>query len=66
MPATSVRRRFNQIVNESGDFQIADLCRLSHFYNASVEAMTLRLEGLWRNQRGQAYLICSSATGRTL
>jgi Zn-dependent peptidase ImmA (M78 family) len=46
MPATSVRRRFNQIVNESGDFQIADLCRLSHFYNASVEAMTLRLEGL--------------------
>ena len=46
MPATSVRRRFNQIVNGSGDFQIADLCRLSHFYNASVEAMTLRLEGL--------------------
>jgi len=46
MPATSVRRRFNQIVNDSGDFQIADLCRFSHFYNASVEAMTLRLEGL--------------------
>jgi len=46
MPATSVRRRFNEIVNESGDFQIADLCRLSHFYNTSVEAMTLRLEGL--------------------
>lgn len=46
MPSTSVRRRFNQIVNGSGDFQIADLCRLSHFYYASVEAMTLRLEGL--------------------
>ena len=46
VPATSLRRRFNQIVNESDDFQIADLCRLSHFYNASVEAMTLRLEGL--------------------
>jgi Zn-dependent peptidase ImmA (M78 family) len=46
MPATSVRRRFNQVVHDSGDFQIADLCRLSHFYNASVEAMTLRLEGL--------------------
>lgn len=46
MPSTSVRRRFNQIVNESGDFQIADLCRLSHFYFVSVEAMTLRLEGL--------------------
>ncbi|WP_437193313.1 ImmA/IrrE family metallo-endopeptidase [Planctomicrobium sp. SH527] len=46
MPPTSVRRRFNQIVNESGDFQIADLCRLSHLYYVSVEAMTLRLEGL--------------------
>ena len=46
MPATSVRRRFNQTVNDSGDFQIADLCRLSHFYDVSVEAMALRLEGL--------------------
>jgi Zn-dependent peptidase ImmA (M78 family)/transcriptional regulator with XRE-family HTH domain len=46
MPSTSVRRRFNRIVNESGDFQISDLCRLSHFYYVSVEAMTLRLEGL--------------------
>lgn len=46
MPATSIRRRFNEIVNDSGDFQIADLCRVSHFYFVSVEAMTLRLEGL--------------------
>lgn len=46
MPSTSVRRRFNQIVNDSGDFQISDLCRLSHFFYVSVEAMTLRLEGL--------------------
>ncbi len=46
MPSTSVRRRFNQIVNDRGDFQISDLCRLSHFYFVSVEAMTLRLEGL--------------------
>lgn len=52
MPSTSVRRRFNQIVNESGDFQIADLCRLSHFYYVSVEAMTLRLEGLGLVPRG--------------
>lgn len=52
MPSTSVRRRFNQIVNESGDFQIADLCRLSHFYYVSVEAMTLRLEGLGLIPRG--------------
>jgi Zn-dependent peptidase ImmA (M78 family)/DNA-binding XRE family transcriptional regulator len=46
MPATSVRRRFNQVVNDSGDFQIADLCRLSHFYFVSVEAMTIRLENM--------------------
>jgi len=46
MPATSVRRRFNQIVNDRGDFQIADLCRLAHFYVVSVEAMTIRLESL--------------------
>lgn len=52
MPSTSLRRRFNQIVNESGDFQIADLCRLSHFYYVSVESMTLRLEGLGLIPRG--------------
>ncbi|NQT41221.1 MAG: ImmA/IrrE family metallo-endopeptidase [Planctomycetes bacterium] len=46
MPATSVRRRFNHIVNSSGDFQIADLCRLKHCYFVSLEAMTLRLERL--------------------
>jgi Zn-dependent peptidase ImmA (M78 family)/DNA-binding XRE family transcriptional regulator len=46
MPATSVRRRFNQIVNDRADFQIADLCRLAHFYFVSVEAMTIRLENL--------------------
>jgi len=46
MPATSVRRRFNEIVNTTNDFQIADLCRLSHLYFVSLEAMTLRLEGM--------------------
>jgi Zn-dependent peptidase ImmA (M78 family)/DNA-binding XRE family transcriptional regulator len=46
MPATSVRRRFNEIVSASGDFRVADLCRLSHLYYVSVEAMAYRLEGL--------------------
>jgi Zn-dependent peptidase ImmA (M78 family)/DNA-binding XRE family transcriptional regulator len=46
MPATSIRRRFNEIVNSTNDFQIADLCRLSHLYFVSLEAMTLRLEGM--------------------
>ncbi len=46
MPATSLRRRFNEIVSTKGDFQVADLCRLSHLYFVSVEAMAYRLEGL--------------------
>lgn len=46
MPATSVRRRFNQTVNDSGDFRIADLCRMKYHFFVSLEAMTLRLEGL--------------------
>jgi Zn-dependent peptidase ImmA (M78 family)/DNA-binding XRE family transcriptional regulator len=46
MPTTSVRRRFNEIVNSTSDFQVADLCRLSHLYFVSLEAMTLRLEGM--------------------
>ena len=46
MPATSVRRRFNQTVNDRGDFKISDLCRLAHLYFVSVEAMAIRLETL--------------------
>lgn len=46
MPATSVRRRFNEIVSTTKDFHVADLCRLSHLYFVSVEAMAYRLEGL--------------------
>ncbi len=46
MPGSSLRRHFNQVVSTSSDFQVADLCRLSHFYFVSVEAMTYRLESL--------------------
>jgi Zn-dependent peptidase ImmA (M78 family)/DNA-binding XRE family transcriptional regulator len=46
MPSTSVRHNFNEIVAATNDFQVANLCRLSHFYFVSVEAMTLRLEKL--------------------
>jgi Zn-dependent peptidase ImmA (M78 family)/DNA-binding XRE family transcriptional regulator len=52
MPASSVRQRFNDIVNTTGDFKGADLRRLSHFYFVSVEAMALRLEQLGLIQRG--------------
>lgn len=46
MPTSSVRKRFQEIVTTTGDFQVADLSRLSHFYFVSVEAMALRLEQL--------------------
>ena len=46
MPASSVRSRFHEIVTTTNDFRVTDLCRLSHFYFVSVEAMSLRLEKL--------------------
>jgi Zn-dependent peptidase ImmA (M78 family)/DNA-binding XRE family transcriptional regulator len=46
MPAGSVRQRFHDIVTTTGDFQVSDLRRLSHFYFVSVEAMARRLEEL--------------------
>ncbi|HUT90334.1 MAG TPA: XRE family transcriptional regulator [Thermoguttaceae bacterium] len=52
MPASSIRRRFNDVVTATEDFQIADLCRLSHMYFVSVEAMAFRLEGLGLIPRG--------------
>ncbi len=52
MPTSSVRKRFQEIVTTTGDFQVADLCRLSHFYFVSVEAMALRLEQLGLTPKG--------------
>lgn len=46
MPAAGVRRKFHEIATTTGDFQVADLCRLSDFYFVSLQAMTLRLEEL--------------------
>jgi Zn-dependent peptidase ImmA (M78 family)/DNA-binding XRE family transcriptional regulator len=54
MPATSVQRRFLKVVDESKDFQVADLCRLAHAYFVSVEAMAWRLEKLGLLPRGTA------------
>lgn len=58
MPESSLRQRFHDIVTTTQDFQVADLCRLCHFYFVSVEAMTLRLEqlglipkGTWQNMK---------------
>ena len=52
MPATSVRQKFHDIVATNGDFQVADLCRMKHFYFVSLEAMTLRVEQLGLIPRG--------------
>ncbi len=46
MPAASVRLRFNEVVNASGNFQVADLVKIKHFFHVSMEAMARRLEGL--------------------
>jgi Zn-dependent peptidase ImmA (M78 family)/transcriptional regulator with XRE-family HTH domain len=46
MPASSVRHQFQKTVATTGDFQVADLCRMKHFYFVSLEAMTLRVEQL--------------------
>jgi Zn-dependent peptidase ImmA (M78 family)/DNA-binding XRE family transcriptional regulator len=52
MPAASVRQKFHDIVTTTGDFQVADLCRMKHFYFVSLEAMTLRVEQLGLISKG--------------
>ncbi len=52
MPASSVRFRFNEIVNTTGNFQVGDLVQLKHFYSVSMEAMALRLESLGLLKQG--------------
>lgn len=46
MPASSVRFRFNETLNTTGNFQVGDLVKLKHRYSVSMEAMALRLENL--------------------
>jgi Zn-dependent peptidase ImmA (M78 family)/transcriptional regulator with XRE-family HTH domain len=60
MPATSVRRRFLDVVNTTGDFQVADLCRMAHAYFVSVTAMAYRLENLGLVPKGRAELLKES------
>jgi len=57
MPTSSVRHRFHDIVSTTKDFKVADLVRLSHFYFVSVQAMTLRLEGLGLVPKGTAVIL---------
>ncbi len=57
LPAGGVRRKFHEITASTGDFQVADLCRLSNYYWVSVQAMTLRLEELGLIARGSWSLL---------
>ena len=52
MPASSVRYRFNEIVNTTGNFQVGDLVKLKHQFSVSMEAMALRLESLGLLKQG--------------
>jgi Zn-dependent peptidase ImmA (M78 family)/DNA-binding XRE family transcriptional regulator len=52
MPAASVREEFQKTVATTGDFQVADLCRMKHYFFVSLEAMTLRVEQLGLIPRG--------------
>jgi len=60
MPTSSVRQRFHDIVTTTGNFRVADLRRLSHFYYVSMEAMALRLEQLGLIQKGSAQFLKES------
>jgi Zn-dependent peptidase ImmA (M78 family)/DNA-binding XRE family transcriptional regulator len=55
MPSSNVTHKFNEIVTASNDFQIADLCRMAHYFNVSIVAMGLRLEWLDLLHRGTIY-----------
>jgi Zn-dependent peptidase ImmA (M78 family)/DNA-binding XRE family transcriptional regulator len=46
MPGSGLSRRYNDAWQSKGKTTVADLCTLAHYYAVSVEAMTLRLEGL--------------------
>jgi len=46
MPRTGVSQFFHDVVETSRDFQVADLVRMSDFYEVSLEAATRRLEAL--------------------
>jgi Zn-dependent peptidase ImmA (M78 family)/DNA-binding XRE family transcriptional regulator len=60
MPTSSVRQRFHDIVTMTGNFLVADLRRLSHFYFVSALAMALRLEQLGLIQKGSAQFLKES------
>ena len=43
MPTSAIQRYFYHVVEQTNDFQIADLFRMAHFFNISLEAIANRL-----------------------
>ena len=60
MPATSIRQDVHRTLEDSGDFQVAALCRMKHHYFVSLQAMTLRVEGLGLVPKGTWDLLVKS------
>lgn len=52
MPDVGVKRRFYEDLGRTGDFKVADLCRMADYYAVSLVAMILRLEALGLIARG--------------
>jgi Zn-dependent peptidase ImmA (M78 family)/DNA-binding XRE family transcriptional regulator len=52
MPEAGVQRRFYEEVDRTGDFKVADLCRMADYFAVSIMAMALRLEALVLVPRG--------------
>ena len=65
MPATGLRRRFNEMSRANdGVMTAADICRIAHYYFVSVESVTLRLEelrllpgGTWERLRDRGFRV---------
>jgi Zn-dependent peptidase ImmA (M78 family)/DNA-binding XRE family transcriptional regulator len=64
MPATGLKRRYNDMAQVKNGFSTADLLTLANMYAVSVQALTLRLEdldllptGMWQSLKARKFPI---------
>jgi len=64
MPATGLKRRYNDMRQAKKGFSTTDLLTLANMYGVSVQALTLRLEdldllpaGMWQSLKGRKFPI---------
>ncbi len=60
MPESGVQRRFYEEIERSGDFKVADLCRMADYFAVSMPAMAVRLEYLSLIPKGSWDVISES------